>query len=108
MLILSIRQPKRNPHYAQLQQVLNDLQNDPSAWPFVKPVDASVVTDYYNVITSPMGEFTLSRQGSARGTFIPLPIRGSLAPPLPCTGDEWSRLSCTWPSRLHLILFTLC
>lgn len=51
----SIRQPKRNPHYAVLQQVLNDLQNDPSAWPFMKPVDSGVVTDYYSVIKNPMG-----------------------------------------------------
>ncbi len=50
-----MRQPKRNPHFALMQQVLNDLQNDPSSWPFVKPVDASVVVDYYNVITTPMG-----------------------------------------------------
>lgn len=40
-----------------LQQVLNDLQNDPSAWPFAKPVDASIVHDYYTVITDPMGGY---------------------------------------------------
>jgi histone acetyltransferase len=40
-----------------LQQVLNDLQNDASAWPFQKPVDAGVVTDYYSVIKTPMGGF---------------------------------------------------
>jgi histone acetyltransferase len=50
-----MRQPKRNPHFAVMQQILNDLQNDPSSWPFVKPVDGSVVVDYYNVIATPMG-----------------------------------------------------
>lgn len=55
-LVRRLRQPKRSPHHALLQQVLNDLQNDPSAWPFVKPVDSGVVTDYYSVIKSPMGE----------------------------------------------------
>lgn len=57
-----LRQPKRNPHYAVMQQILNDLQNDGSAWPFIKPVDANVVTDYYNVIVQPMGR---SHAGSA-------------------------------------------
>lgn len=59
-----MRQPKRNPHFALMQQVLNDLQNDPSSWPFVKPVDASVVVDYYNVITTPMGEWRVWRSPS--------------------------------------------
>lgn len=56
----SIRQPKRNPHHVLLQLVLNDLQNEPSAWPFIKPVDATVVHDYYEVITEPMGTWSLS------------------------------------------------
>ncbi|TXT07179.1 hypothetical protein VHUM_03349 [Vanrija humicola] len=54
-----LRQPKRSPHHALLQQVLNDLQNDPSAWPFVKPVDSGVVTDYYSVIKNPMDLSTM-------------------------------------------------
>jgi histone acetyltransferase len=39
------------------------LQNEPSAWPFLRPVDGAVVHDYYDVITNPMGEsgyFTVS------------------------------------------------
>jgi histone acetyltransferase len=41
-----------------LQLVLNDLQNENSAWPFTKPVDGTVVADYYDVITEPMGMWT--------------------------------------------------
>ena len=51
----SLRQPRRNPDHVLLQHVLNDLQNEPSAWPFVKPVDKETVADYYDVITEPMG-----------------------------------------------------
>ncbi|ODN94203.1 histone acetyltransferase [Cryptococcus wingfieldii CBS 7118] len=54
-----IRQPKRNPHHVLLQLVLNDLQNEGSAWPFVKPVDANVVADYYDVIAEPMDLSTM-------------------------------------------------
>ena len=46
----------RNPHHVYLQHVLNDLQQEPSAWPFVKPVDGNVVHDYYDVIVNPMGQ----------------------------------------------------
>jgi len=54
-----IRQPKRNPHHVLLQHVLNDLQNEPTAWPFVKPVDRNVVHDYYDVIKHPMDLSTM-------------------------------------------------
>lgn len=57
----SIRQPKRNPHHSFLQLVLDDLQNEPSAWPFLKPVDGEVVKDYYDTITEPMGVFPYPR-----------------------------------------------
>lgn len=58
-LTFSMRQPRRNPDHVLLQHVLNDMQNEPSAWPFVKPVDKNVVEDYYNVIKEPMGEWHL-------------------------------------------------
>ncbi|KAL7421595.1 histone acetyltransferase [Cryptotrichosporon argae] len=54
-----MRQPARAPHHALLQQVLNDMQNDASAWPFVKPVDDKVVADYYSVIARPMDLTTM-------------------------------------------------
>lgn len=56
MLTSSLRQPRRNPDHVLLQHVLNDMQNESSAWPFTKPVDKNVVVDYYDVITEPMGE----------------------------------------------------
>lgn len=31
-------------------------QSHKSAWPFIDPVDASEVPDYYNVIKEPMGK----------------------------------------------------
>lgn len=33
------------------------IQSHKSAWPFIDPVDASEVPDYYNVIKEPMGKF---------------------------------------------------
>ncbi|EIW70367.1 hypothetical protein TREMEDRAFT_29235, partial [Tremella mesenterica DSM 1558] len=54
-----ILQPMRNPHHVYLQHVLNDLQQEPSAWPFTKPVDRNVVQDYYDVITTPMDLSTM-------------------------------------------------
>lgn len=49
-----IRQPIRNRYHVLMQQILGDLQNDPSAWPFLKPVDTSIVKDYYEVVKQPM------------------------------------------------------
>lgn len=49
------RQPKHGPHFAQLQHLLNEMQNHQSAWPFLVPVNRDEVPDYYNVITEPMG-----------------------------------------------------
>lgn len=60
---ISIRQPKRNPDHVLLSLVLNDLQSEPSAWPFTKPVDRNVVVDYYDVIKEPMGELFLNTPG---------------------------------------------
>lgn len=37
-----------------MQHVLTEMQNHPSAWPFVQPVNRDEVTDYYEVITEPM------------------------------------------------------
>ncbi|WWC89250.1 uncharacterized protein L201_004170 [Kwoniella dendrophila CBS 6074] len=54
-----IRQPKRNPHHVVLQLVLNDLQEEQSAWPFTKPVDGNMVQDYYEVIKEPMDLSTM-------------------------------------------------
>lgn len=38
-----------------MKRILTDLQNHPSAWPFLKPVNREEVVDYYDVIKKPMG-----------------------------------------------------
>ncbi|KAG0148059.1 hypothetical protein CROQUDRAFT_42006 [Cronartium quercuum f. sp. fusiforme G11] len=50
---LTRRQP-RAPDYNIMRHLLTDMQNSASAWPFAKPVNAEEVTDYYDVIKSPM------------------------------------------------------
>lgn len=42
-----------------LEQALADIMNHPSAWPFLKPVDAQEVSDYYLVIKDPIGMLSL-------------------------------------------------
>lgn len=56
------RQPKHGPHFAQLQHLLNELQNHNSAWPFLQPVNKEEVLDYYNVITNPMDLGTMEQR----------------------------------------------
>ncbi|KAI5811459.1 hypothetical protein DFH27DRAFT_605562 [Peziza echinospora] len=53
------REAKHGPHYAQLQHLLNELQNHQSAWPFLQPVNPDEVQDYYNVILEPMDLATM-------------------------------------------------
>lgn len=48
------RRPPRPPDYNIMQHLLTDMQNSPHAWPFAKPVSIEEVTDYYDVIKSPM------------------------------------------------------
>lgn len=50
------RRPRRGPHHSLMRHILVELGNHHSAWPFVAPVDANSVQDYYNVIKQPMGE----------------------------------------------------
>lgn len=38
-----------------MQRLLADLQGHSLAWPFLQPVDDSLVEDYYDVIKKPMG-----------------------------------------------------
>lgn len=53
------RKPKRPGHYQVLQVLLSELQNHPSAWPFVQPVNREEVPDYYEVIKEPMDLTTM-------------------------------------------------
>ncbi|KAF2425761.1 histone acetyltransferase GCN5 [Tothia fuscella] len=53
------REPRRGPHFNQLQRFLYQIQNHKEAWPFLKPVDKDEVPDYYNIITLPMDLSTM-------------------------------------------------
>lgn len=53
------RRPKRGPHHSAMRQILSELGNHASAWPFQNPVSADDVPDYYEVIKSPMDLATL-------------------------------------------------
>lgn len=48
------RQPRHGPNYNALLHLLNDMQNNQSAWPFLQPVNKDEVLDYYDVIKEPM------------------------------------------------------
>ncbi|KAK6338678.1 histone acetyltransferase [Orbilia brochopaga] len=56
------RQPKHAPHFAQLQHILNEMQNHASAWPFQRPVSREDVADYYEVIKEPMDLETMENR----------------------------------------------
>jgi histone acetyltransferase len=45
----------RNRYHVLLRQILDDMQSETSAWPFLKPVDSAQVKDYYETIKQPMG-----------------------------------------------------
>ncbi|CCH60454.1 hypothetical protein TBLA_0C06610 [Henningerozyma blattae CBS 6284] len=53
------QQPKRGPHYAAIQNILTEIQNHASAWPFLQPVNKEEVPDYYEVIKEPMDLSTM-------------------------------------------------
>lgn len=65
------RRPKRSPHFAVMQSLLNEMQNHASAWPFSQPVNRDEVTDYYEVIKEPMDLFTMETrlEADAYSTF---------------------------------------
>ncbi|KAF9635751.1 hypothetical protein BFW01_g6646 [Lasiodiplodia theobromae] len=48
------RAPRHGPNYNQLLHLLNDMQNNTNAWPFLQPVNKDEVADYYDVIKEPM------------------------------------------------------
>lgn len=51
---LLAQRPKRSPHFAPMQSILIELQNNNSAWPFLQPVNRDEVQDYYDFIKNPM------------------------------------------------------
>ncbi len=53
------RRPKRGPHHSVMRQILIELGNHASSWPFQQPVNGEDVTDYYEVIKEPMDLSTM-------------------------------------------------
>ena len=53
------RQPRRNPSYSTLLHLLNEMQSNTNAWPFLQPVNKDEVLDYYDVIKEPMDLSTM-------------------------------------------------
>ena len=53
------RRPKRGPHHGVMRQILIELGNHASSWPFQNPVNGEEVTDYYDVIKEPMDLSTM-------------------------------------------------
>lgn len=56
------RRPKRSPHFTVMQQLLSDMQNHASSWPFAQPVNRDEVADYYEVIKEPMDLSTMEQR----------------------------------------------
>lgn len=53
------QRPRRGPHYAFMSHLLTELQNHPSSWPFLQPVNRDEVPDYFDVIKEPMDLVTM-------------------------------------------------
>ncbi|EKG09184.1 hypothetical protein MPH_13812 [Macrophomina phaseolina MS6] len=56
------RAPRHGPNYNQLLRLLNDIQNNTNAWPFLHPVNKDEVADYYDVIKEPMDLETMEQK----------------------------------------------
>jgi hypothetical protein len=48
--------PRHPPHYNQMRHLVSELRAHAHSWPFHEAVNADEVTDYYDVITEPMGK----------------------------------------------------
>lgn len=53
------QKPKRGPHYIAMLTIFTEMQNHPSNWPFLQPVNKAEVPDYYEVIKEPMDLSTM-------------------------------------------------
>lgn len=56
------RQPRHGPNYNGLLMLLNHMQNDNNAWPFLTAVNKDEVADYYDVIKEPMDLGTMEEK----------------------------------------------
>ncbi|KAL1920273.1 uncharacterized protein VTP21DRAFT_1419 [Calcarisporiella thermophila] len=55
----------RSEHYTTMRQLVSELQNHNSSWPFLQPVNKDDVADYYEVIKDPMDLATLESKVEA-------------------------------------------
>ncbi|GME80189.1 unnamed protein product [Ambrosiozyma monospora] len=53
------QKPKRGPHHIAMLTLFTEMQNHPSNWPFMQPVNRDEVPDYYQVIKEPMDLSTM-------------------------------------------------
>lgn len=53
------QKPKRGPHHIAMLTIFTEMQNHPSNWPFLQPVNRTEVPDYYEVIKEPMDLSTM-------------------------------------------------
>lgn len=53
------QKPKRGLHHIAMLTILTEMQNHPSNWPFLQPVNKTEVPDYYEVIKEPMDLSTM-------------------------------------------------
>ncbi|KAG7838533.1 hypothetical protein KL943_000609 [Ogataea angusta] len=53
------QKPKRGPHHVVMLTLFTEMQNHPSNWPFLQPVNKDEVPDYYEVIKEPMDLSTM-------------------------------------------------
>lgn len=54
--------PRHPPHYNQMRHLVTELRANAYSWPFHEAVNADEVTDYYDVITEPMGKCYICAQ----------------------------------------------
>ena len=52
--------------YSVLKNIYNQLKSHPSSWPFLKPVSAADVPDYYEVVKNPMDFKTMGDKLKAK------------------------------------------
>lgn len=53
------QKPKRGVHYIAMLSIFTEMQNHPSSWPFMVPINKEEVPDYYEVIKEPMDLSTI-------------------------------------------------
>jgi len=57
-----LRRPVRNADHSSMRKLLSELQGHADAWPFLLPVNKNEVTDYYDIIKSPMDFNTMENK----------------------------------------------